>query len=170
MKRILLVTGNRGKLDEVRRIVQAKELTGFDIDSVDVDLKELQGEPLDVAIAKCLEAKTVLDEKKIPYDGVLIEDTCLCFTALGGLPGVFIKWFEKKLGLNGLVNMLAAYEDKSCYAQCTFALAFPSSKGKESVQTFVGQTFGRIVSPRYHVDGSKGFGWGLLLFFFCVAE
>jgi inosine/xanthosine triphosphate pyrophosphatase family protein len=27
---------------------------------------------------------------------VLIEDTSLCFNALGGLPGVYIKWFYEK--------------------------------------------------------------------------
>ena len=37
----------------------------------------------------------------------LVEDTSLCFNALGGLPGVYIKWFLQKLGHDGLNRMLA---------------------------------------------------------------
>lgn len=35
-----------------------------------------------------------------------VEDTSLCFNALGGLPGVYVKWFLKKLGPSGLYQML----------------------------------------------------------------
>ena len=90
---------------------------------------------------------------------VVLQDTCLCFNAMKGLPGEawmhlacrilfsssvqpspchpivlayrvascagsagpYIKWFLKKLGHEGLNDMLAGFEDKSGYAQCTFA-------------------------------------------------
>ena len=39
--------------------------------------------------------------------GVLTEDTALCFNALDGLPGVYIKWFLDKLQPTGLHQMLA---------------------------------------------------------------
>jgi inosine/xanthosine triphosphate pyrophosphatase family protein len=48
---------------------------------------------------------------------VLVEDTSLCFNALNGLPGVYIKWFLEGIGHEGLNNMLVAYPDKSAYAQ-----------------------------------------------------
>jgi hypothetical protein len=35
--------------------------------------------------------------------------------------GPYIKWFLKKLGHEGLNDMLAGFEDKTGYAQCTFA-------------------------------------------------
>ena len=93
-----------------------------------------------------------------------MQDTCLCFNAMKGLPGEacnlpsghcqaaghtaklsqsrtpracqaciivlstlpstagpYIKWFLKKLGHDGLNDMLVGFEDKSGYAQCTFA-------------------------------------------------
>lgn len=56
---------------------------------------------------------------------VITEDTCLCFNALKGLPGPYIKWFLQKLGHQGLINLLAAYEDKSAYALCIFAYGKP---------------------------------------------
>lgn len=38
---------------------------------------------------------------------VMVEDTSLCYNALGGLPGVYIKWFLEKLGHDGLNKLLA---------------------------------------------------------------
>jgi inosine/xanthosine triphosphate pyrophosphatase family protein len=46
-----------------------------------------QGEPKDVAREKCLLA---VKEVRGP---TITEDTALCYNALGGLPGVYIKWF-----------------------------------------------------------------------------
>lgn len=54
---------------------------------------------------------------------VIVEDTCLCFNAFGGLPGPYIKWFLHNLGVNGLHKLLEGFEDKSAYAQCTFVYA-----------------------------------------------
>ena len=54
---------------------------------------------------------------------VMVEDTCLCFHAYKGLPGPYIKWFLEKMGHAGLNQMLAGFEDKTAYAQCTFAYA-----------------------------------------------
>lgn len=47
--------------------------------------------------------------------------------------------FLEKLGHDGLNNMLAAYEDKSAYAQCIFA--FTPGPGHEPC-VFVGRTPG----------------------------
>ncbi|KAJ1443808.1 inosine triphosphate pyrophosphatase-like protein, partial [Ochromonadaceae sp. CCMP2298] len=59
-------------------------------------------------------------------------------------------WFLDKTGHAGLYNLLAAYTDKSAYAQCVFAL----SLGGEPV-VFVGRTEGTIVAARGPLD----FGW-----------
>ena len=57
----------------------------FDIISRKIDLPELQGEPEEVSREKCrLAAQQV-------GGPVMVEDTSLCFNALGGLPGVYIK-------------------------------------------------------------------------------
>jgi inosine triphosphate pyrophosphatase len=50
-----------------------------------VDLPELQGEPEDIAREKCRIAAEALQRP------VITEDTSLCFNALGGLPGPYIK-------------------------------------------------------------------------------
>ena len=147
---LTFVTGNAKKLEEVRAILSAGAESGkvlpFEIISQKLDLPELQGEPEDVAREKCLLA---VKEVKGP---TIVEDTCLCFNALGGLPGVYIKWFLEKLGHEGLNNLLVAYEDKTAYALCTFA--YCPGTGQE-VLIFDGRTPGKIVPAR----GPHAFGW-----------
>eukprot|EP00013_Stygamoeba_regulata_P024531 CAMPEP_0177650994 /NCGR_PEP_ID=MMETSP0447-20121125/12274_1 /TAXON_ID=0 /ORGANISM="Stygamoeba regulata, Strain BSH-02190019" /LENGTH=217 /DNA_ID=CAMNT_0019153971 /DNA_START=81 /DNA_END=734 /DNA_ORIENTATION=- len=142
-QRIVFVTGNANKLKEVLAIFGDH----FDIVAEKVDLPELQGEPDEISAEKCRLASETI---KCP---VIVEDTCLCFNALGGMPGPYIKWFLDKCGHEGLNNLLAAYEDKSAYALCTFSFWCPQL-GKE-IKTFRGRTEGRIVPAR----GPADFGW-----------
>ncbi|RLN40174.1 hypothetical protein C2845_PM01G40910 [Panicum miliaceum] len=97
-----------------------------------VSVPELQGEPEDISKEK---ARMAASQVNGP---VLVEDTCLCFNALKGLPG--------------LNNLLKAYEDKSAFAMCIFSLAL--APGEEPI-TFVGKTAGKIVPAR----GPSDFGW-----------
>ncbi|KAL2641874.1 hypothetical protein R1flu_009461 [Riccia fluitans] len=141
---VTFVTGNSKKLEEVKMILGQT----IPFRSVKLDLPELQGEPEDISKEKCrLAAKQI-------NGPVLVEDTCLCFNALKGLPGPYVrgKWFLQKTGHEGLNNLLAAYEDKSAYALCVFSLAL--GPDHEPV-TFSGRTEGKIVPAR----GSGDFGW-----------
>lgn len=144
MASFTFVTGNQKKLEEVQMILG--EGFPFPVTNKKLDLPELQGEPVFVAAEKCRLASLEVDGP------VMVEDTSLCFNALNGLPGVYIKWFLEKTGHAGLNNMLAAYNDKSAYAQCIFA--FCPKRGAE-VATFVGKTDGTIVPARGPLD----FGW-----------
>ena len=141
---LTFVTGNAKKLEEVVAILG--DACPFRWRALKLDLPELQGEPEWVAAEKC---KLAAARANGP---VLTEDTSLCFEALGGLPGVYIKWFLEKLGLDGLNRMLAGFESKRAYAQCVFA--FAEGPGAEP-SVFVGRTQGRIVPAR----GPTDFGW-----------
>ncbi|CAM6018144.1 unnamed protein product [Sphagnum balticum] len=141
-KPVTFVTGNAKKLEEVKMILGQS----IPFQSLKLDLPELQGEPEDISKEK---ARLAAREIGGP---VLVEDTCLCFNALKGLPGPYIKWFLLKTGHEGLNNLLAAYEDKSAYALCVFSLAL----GPDSEPiTFSGRTEGKIVPAR----GPNNFGW-----------
>ncbi|KAM1301924.1 hypothetical protein EV1_012925 [Malus domestica] len=75
-KPVTFVTGNAKKLEEVRAILG----TSIPFNSLKLDLPELQGEPEDISKEKARLAA-------IQVNGpVLVEDTCLCFNALKGLP------------------------------------------------------------------------------------
>lgn len=142
---ITLVTGNKKKLEEFVAIL-GKDFP-YEVISNDVDLPEYQGEPDEVARSKCELARSQI---KGP---VITEDTCLCFNALGGMPGPYIKWFLAKIGPEGLHKMLKGFEDKTAYALCT--LAYHSGVEGSEVILFRGQTDGQIVSPK----GPRDFGW-----------
>lgn len=83
---IYFVTGNTMKEREVNAILSEVEIP-FRVSHVDIDLPELQGDPLQIARGKCLEAASQVGS------AVIVEDTSLCFTALKGMPGPYIKWF-----------------------------------------------------------------------------
>ncbi|XP_078417708.1 inosine triphosphate pyrophosphatase [Cetorhinus maximus] len=144
-RNVVFVTGNARKLEEVVQILGDKfPLT---LISKKIDLPEYQGEPDEISIKKCQEAALQIQGP------VIVEDTCLCFSALGGLPGPYIKWFLEKLHPEGLYKMLAGFEDKSAYALCTFA--YSTGNPKDPVKLFRGKTPGKIVDPR----GPRNFGW-----------
>ncbi|XP_021838422.1 inosine triphosphate pyrophosphatase isoform X1 [Spinacia oleracea] len=141
-KPVTFVTGNPKKLEEVKAILGQS----IPFQSLKLDLPELQGEPEEISKEKARLAA-------IQVNGpVLVEDTCLCFNSLKGLPGPYIKWFLQKIGHEGLNNVLMAYEDKSAYALCVFSLALGPSADPI---TFVGKTMGKIVEAR----GPNDFGW-----------
>lgn len=76
---ITFVTGNAKKLEEVINIVGPA--FPRQIVTKKIDLPELQGEIEEIAINKCKDAAQRVNGP------VLVEDTCLCFNALQGLPG-----------------------------------------------------------------------------------
>ncbi|KAI5737515.1 hypothetical protein M8J76_014323 [Diaphorina citri] len=142
-KNITFVTGNVKKLQEFVQILGPN--VPFRMIHKNIDLPELQGEIDDLCKKKCERAMKSINDR------VIVEDTCLCFNALGGLPGPYVKWFLKKVGPTGLYKMLAGFKDKSAKAICTFA--FGDRDG--SVHLFRGETHGKIVEPR----GPDTFGW-----------
>ncbi|RZB86939.1 Inosine triphosphate pyrophosphatase [Glycine soja] len=98
---VTFVTGNAKKLEEVRAILG----NSIPFQSLKLDLPELQGEPEDISKEKARMAAVQVNGP------VLVEDTCLCFNALKGLPGPYIaldlamfrQWLLKLENLQGLL-------------------------------------------------------------------
>jgi len=146
---ITFFTGSAKKLEEVKRILMsnANNTSRYHLTNENVgDLPELQGKPIDIARAKCIAAAEKIGS------AVITEDTSLCFNALNGLPGPYVRWFMESCGLDGLNKLIEAYDDKTAYAQTV--VAFCPGPGQDPV-VFDGRTTGKIVSPR----GKKNFGW-----------
>ncbi|NXQ27430.1 ITPA pyrophosphatase, partial [Alaudala cheleensis] len=142
---VVFVTGNAKKLEEVTQILG--DSSPYTLVAKKIDLPEYQGEPDEISVQKCREAARQVQGP------VIVEDTCLCFNALGGLPGPYMVPSVSLLCPSGLYKLLAGFEDKSAYALCTFA--FSSGNPEEPVRLFKGQTHGMIVEPR----GPRDFGW-----------
>ncbi|PLW25291.1 hypothetical protein PCASD_23155 [Puccinia coronata f. sp. avenae] len=157
---LVFVTGNANKLREVNKILGSEVPSGslkIEVESKALDLPEVQGSTQDVAREKSKAAAQLIGGPCIT------EDTALCFKAMGGLPGPYIKcqlhpysqlmnWTVlEKLGLDGLNSMLQGFSSKEATALCTFAYCEP---GREPI-LFEGATEGKIVPPR----GPANFGW-----------
>ncbi|KAI5481039.1 hypothetical protein MNV49_006225 [Pseudohyphozyma bogoriensis] len=145
-KPLVFVTGNANKLKEVAAILSASSPGAFDLSSRDLDLPEIQGTTQEVASAKVEAAAAVIGGPCIT------EDTALAFTAMGGLPGPYIKYFLKALGHEGINKMLSGFETQGATAICTFA--YSAGPGSKPI-LFEGHTEGKIVPAR----GPGHFGW-----------
>eukprot|EP00532_Pseudo-nitzschia_australis_P007246 CAMPEP_0168169668 /NCGR_PEP_ID=MMETSP0139_2-20121125/3761_1 /TAXON_ID=44445 /ORGANISM="Pseudo-nitzschia australis, Strain 10249 10 AB" /LENGTH=549 /DNA_ID=CAMNT_0008087103 /DNA_START=308 /DNA_END=1957 /DNA_ORIENTATION=+ len=144
---ITFVTGNKKKLEEAKQILSTPDGSAlFELSNKKIDLPELQGDAIEIAKEKCrLAAKEV-------NGAVFTEDTSLCFNALNGLPGPYIKWFLENCGHAGLNKMLDGFDDRSAYAQTILAY---TTGPDEEIYIFDGRTTGKIVTAR----GPTDFGW-----------
>lgn len=148
-REILFVTSNINKLREVQMLLATKEPEPkYVIHNKNLDLEELQGIDLEaIALAKCKQAVSILGTGH----PVFVEDTALVFEEMNGLPGAYIKWFLKQMGIDKIVQMLDNFESKN--AQAITTIAYADEKGEFHV--FQGITDGKIVSKR----GDPTFGW-----------
>ena len=139
MSDIVFVTGNQSKADYLAKYLN------FPVDHVRLALDEIQSLSLrDVVRHKALRAYEQVSRP------VLVEDASLECTALGRLPGTFIRWFIEELSLNGLCDLLNG-KDRSAIARGMFCYF----DGEREVY-FEGSTHGRI-SEKPAGDG--GYGW-----------
>lgn len=143
---LTFVTGNARKLAEVQAILSTSGPLPMTLTSRAIDLPELQGSIEEIARAKCADAARIVGGP------VLVEDTALCFGALGGLPGAYVKFFLEAVGAQGLHTMVQGFDDRSAEAVCTFALG-----DENGVQLFQGRTEGMVVAAR--TGEGEGFGW-----------
>lgn len=140
-----LVTGNRGKLAEARRLIAA----GFpdvEVEGVEIDLPEIQsGEIAEVLRAKADEAWRRLGRP------LVVEETGLYLSAMNGFPGPLVKWMLEAVGPAGIARAAQVLGDDRVEARCLLLF-------KDGVREVVaeGSTRGRLVLPG---RGEGGFGW-----------
>lgn len=131
--RIEYITSNPNKFAEAKHILKE-----WDLDQVDIELPEIQGDSHTVIAAKAKSAYALL---KRP---LIVEDVSLCCPAIGGLPGPYIKDFLIKLGARGIYELIHKYEDFSVRVICLAAYIAESNQPI----IFEGIHEGTIVAPR----------------------
>lgn len=131
--KITYITSNKPKFEEAQFI-----LSDWKLERVDLDLIEIQGDPNDVITAKAKEALRILNQP------LIVEDVSLFCPAIGGLPGPYIKDFLRKLGEQGLYELIHKYADHSVSVGCLAAYIEPESEP----WIFEGIQEGTIVAPR----------------------
>ena len=137
----IYVTGNINKAEKLKNVL------GLNIDHHSLDLDEIQSKDMRVVVEhKVRQAYEILKQP------VLVEDTCLSFVAIDGLPGPFIKFFvETENGLENLCSMLDGFSSRDATADCLFGYF-----DGENLEIIHGSSSGQIAD---HPRGNNGFGW-----------
>ncbi|HVR30342.1 MAG TPA: non-canonical purine NTP pyrophosphatase [Thermoanaerobaculia bacterium] len=139
----VLVTGNRNKGEEARRIV------GPTLEVAAIELPEIQSlDAREVLRAKAQEAWRRLERP------LVVEETSLELAALGGFPGPLVKWMLRAAGAEGIARCAAGLGDTRAVARC-LVLYF------DGIREVVGEGIerGRLVLPP---RGDTGFGWDVV--------
>lgn len=153
MTPIAFVTGNRGKLEEVRRIwAAAPGGPPMELEAIALDLPEIQSLDLvEVLRAKAREAHRRLGRP------VVVDETGLDIEAFGGFPGPLVKWMLESMGPEGMAAAaLAAAERKGVTAAATARCAALYLDRDEVELVAEGSEEGTLVLPG---RGENGFGW-----------
>jgi len=133
-------TTNKNKLAEVEQIL------GETVKGIKLELDEIQTlDPEECVRKKAVTAYHVFGKP------ILVEDTSLFFEAWNGLPGVFIDYFLKSVGIIGLLKILTNAKNRKAKA-VTYIGIFNGQK----CELFKGEIEGKIArKPK----GKNGFGW-----------
>lgn len=140
MQKILVITGNQGKVNEISAI------TGLTVEAKKLELSEIQSLSVE-EVAK----KKVMAAYEIVRRPVLVDDTGMNIEALNGLPGALVVWFLNLLGPQGVLDLIAKKQNRK--ASVSTCIAYADANG---VQTFIGTVNGTIPTE---LRGDEGFGY-----------
>lgn len=140
MRPFVFVTGNRGKIAEARLAL------GMEIETVEVDLPEIQA----LDLLEILEEKAEAAWQALRRP-LVVEDAGLGLLALNGFPGPLVKWMLLAVGAEGIAKTAQALGDVRAVARCGLLY-------RDAERTVVadGITTGTLVLPG---RGGHGFGW-----------
>ena len=156
--RLVVASGNKGKLREIAQIFREYEVVSMSDAGITGDIEETGATFEENALIK---ARAVRDA--LGCDA-LADDSGLCVQALGGAPGVHSARFCGKHGDDAannrlLLEKLQGVTDprRAAYFESCVALCF--ADGREVVAS--GRTYGKILQKP---EGQGGFGYDPLFF------
>lgn len=143
MEELVFVTGNIGKLEEVRRFLSVP------VRHQPLDIDEVQSIDSDLVVTK--KAEAAYAQLGVP---LMVEDVAVVFPALGRLPGPFIKYFEEELGQEGICRLLDG-KDRACVTQVRYGY-----HDGTCIHIFKGEMPGTVAeNPR----GTRSWGWASIV-------
>ncbi len=154
-KRIILATSNKGKVVEIKNMMEGFEVKNYTDLIAPFHIEEDGKTFKDNAIIK---AKAVFDALKDNDAIVLSDDSGICIDVLDGAPGIYSARYagvgaNDKQNLQKLVESIKAAGVDSSPAHYTAAIAIAT---KDGISTVHGHMYGTaITEPR----GDKGFGY-----------
>ncbi len=140
---IQFITTNAGKFAEVSEKLAARNIRVVHLDR---SYPEIQTDRLEKVLRY---AATVLDDEvKGDY---LIDDSGLFIEALGGFPGVYSAYVQRRLGNKGVLKILAGETYRAAMFETVFLL-----RTAEGHEVFHGECRGTIADAE---RGNGGFGY-----------
>lgn len=158
MEKIVVASGNRGKIREIKEIFRNYDVISMREAGFDREIDETGSTFEENAVIKARAVSEALGCI------ALADDSGLCVDALGGAPGVFSARYAGGHGDDGannallLENMSSVPDEKrGAYFESCVALCLKDG----TVVTASGRTYGRILRAP---DGEGGFGYDPVFF------
>lgn len=158
MEKIVVASGNKGKLREIAEIFRGAEVVSMKEAGFVGDIEENGATFEENALIK---AKAVCQALGAP---ALADDSGLCVDALDGAPGVYSARYAGGHGDDAANNALLlknlsgkAEGERTAYFESCVALCLPDGRSF----TASGRTYGKILSVP---EGENGFGYDPLFF------
>lgn len=158
MEKIVVASGNRGKIREIKEIFRNYDVISMREAGFDREIDETGSTFEENAVIKARAVSEALGCI------ALADDSGLCVDALGGAPGVFSARYAGGHGDDGtnnallLENMRSVPDEKrGAYFESCVALCLKDG----TVVTASGRTYGRILRAP---DGEGGFGYDPVFF------
>ncbi|TGC11364.1 XTP/dITP diphosphatase [Methanolobus halotolerans] len=144
MRKIVFVTGNKGKFGEAKEILAVK---GIEVIQNRDGYPELQEDELEPIAA--YGAKWAAEKLGMP---VMVDDSGLFIKALKGFPGPYSAFVEEKLGNGRVLKLMEDEKDRTATFKSVIGYCEPGSEPK----VFTGTVEGKI---SYEERGTGGFGY-----------
>ena len=151
---ILFATGNSNKVSEASRILAkfGHTISQLEIDGKTLDFSEPQADGIqEIAISKSVQARDFVMGTNFEESPILVEDSGLFINSLNGFPGPYSSFVERKIGLQGILDLLKNKEERVAEYK---AVAILSTKN-ETISS-EGRCIG-IISRK--IIGGMGFGY-----------
>jgi len=143
---IRFVTGNQGKVNEIRRWL---EPYGFGVVMDNDRFVEVQADTLETVI---IEGMGELLERRGRDEWFMKDDSGLFIDSLGGFPGVYSAYVQGTIGNGGILTLMENVKDRRAVFRTVIGLNVPG----KGLSVFRGECRGAIsVSER----GDMGFGY-----------
>ena len=144
MKKLIYLTTNPHKVEEVNEFFVKKY--GFNVEIVNPDFEILEIQAESCSEVAAFSAKYAAE--KLGH-AVLKSDTGLYLDSLGGLPGPYNHYFDKQIGVEKFLKLINEEKNRKARLEHCFAYCEP---GEEPV-VFIGRGTGTIA---YEPRGKKG--------------
>ncbi len=152
--KILFATSNINKIAEANAIFTP---LGYAVEQLIVngqppDFIEPQTDNIEkISKSKILQSLELISETDIEDNSILVEDSGLFIKDIGGFPGVFSSYVEKKIGNEGIINILADNPNRVAEYRA-YSILYRNGKYLNSLGICKGQISTMI-------RGSNGFGF-----------